>query len=138
MEYHVGDDFTNPDAENRTGYYGIVGIPDARINGRNGCLDGDSATFSCYLNAYNNEMQNLSVCTLVVSVGYDTTTRILKVKTWATALDTFSNAHLRYTLAESHIHYHWQDLDSLQNVVRKMLPDYHGVPPSTSPPRDVL
>ena len=79
------------------------------------------------------EMLSYSVCTLRVDVLYDSTTRELKVKTWTTALDTFSNAHLRYAIAESHKYYPWQGLDSLHHIVRKMLPDYNGVAFSIEP-----
>ena len=79
------------------------------------------------------EMLSYSVCTLRVDVLYDSTTRELKVKTWTTALDTFSNAHLRYAIAESHKYYLWQGLDSLHHIVRKMLPNYNGVAFSIEP-----
>jgi hypothetical protein len=81
------------------------------------------------------EMMSYSVCTLRVDVNYDSTTRLLKVKTWATALDTFThaNAHLRYAISESHKYYPWQGLDSLQHIVRKMLPNYQGVPFAIEP-----
>jgi hypothetical protein len=58
---------------------------------------------------------------------YDPVTRLLEVQTWTTALDALQNPRLRYAIAESHIYYPWQGLDSLQHVVRKMLPNYQGV-----------
>jgi hypothetical protein len=72
---------------------------------------------------------NVSPCTLRVDVLYDSTSRLLKIKSWVTALDTFTNAnaHLRYAIAENHKYFHWQTLDSLQHIVRKMLPSYDGV-----------
>lgn len=53
-------------------------------------------------------------------------------------MDTFSNAYLRYAIAESHIYHRWGSdytfwLDSLHHVVRKMLPDYNGVAFSIEP-----
>jgi hypothetical protein len=58
---------------------------------------------------------------------YDPDTRLLEVQTWTKALDALQNPRLRYAITESHIYYEWQWLDSLQYVVRKMLPNYHGV-----------
>ena len=85
---------------------------------------------------YNWQMGfSYSPCSLRIAVDYDSTTRLLKVKAWATALDTFptANTHLRYAIAESHIFYEWQGLDSVQHVVRKMLPNPSGVAFSIEP-----
>jgi len=82
------------------------------------------------------EMMSYSVCSLRVDALYDSTSRLLKVKAWVTALDTFTNAdaHLRYAIAESHKYYPWQGgLDSLHHIVRKMLPNYNGVAFSIQP-----
>jgi hypothetical protein len=129
LEYHTSGDFNNSDASGRTSFYSIGSVPTSKINGRRTCSGGGDGTFSCFLGAYNMERLSYSVCTLRVDVAYDTTTRLLKVKTWTTALDTFTHAdaHLRYAIAESHKYYPWQDLDSLHHIVRKMLPNYNGV-----------
>lgn len=123
----------------RIHYYGIDGFPTAKIDGRRTSVGGGTGTFNSYLGAYNQEMNipgtNVSPCTLRVDVLYDSTSRLLKVKTWVTALDTFThaNAHLRYAIAENHYAYHWGGpppspyLDSLQHIVRKMLPNYNGI-----------
>ncbi len=129
LEYHWSDPFDNSDAQGRRNYYGISSSPIAKIDGRRTCSGGGSGTFNCYYGAYTMEMMSYSPCTLRVDVLYDSTSRFLKVKTWVTALDTFTHAdaHLRYAIAESHKYYPWQNLDSLHHIVRKMLPDYHGV-----------
>lgn len=129
----------NSDDVGRLNFYGISAFPTAELDGRITCTGGGTGTFSCFLDAYNHEMitpgSNISPCSLRVDVLYDSTGRSLKVKAWVTALDTFShaNAHLRYAIAESHYHYQWDGLDSLQHVVRKMLPDYNGVAFSINP-----
>jgi len=144
LSYHWGDGthpdaFTNTDGFGRLNYYGINSFPNAKIDGKRTCSGGGTGTYGCFLGAYNQETMipglNISPCTLRVDVLYDSTSRLLKVKTWVTALDTFThaNAHLRYAIAEGHMHYHWGGLDSLQHIVRKMLPDYNGVAFSINP-----
>ncbi len=88
----------------------------------------DSQTFRTYLAAYEAELLSGSPCAINLLVDYDSTSRFLNAKSRVTAVDTFSGAHLRYALAENHIHHHWQGKDSLHHVVRTMLPDYNGVP----------
>lgn len=136
MEYHTGDAFTNTDVTGRVNYYQISSVPRAKIDGKRTCSGGSTDTFGCYYGAYTNEILFYpSLCTLRVDVDYDSTSRLLKVKTWTTAVDTFpnANAHLRYAVAESHKYYPWQGLDSLHHIVRKMLPNYLGIPFSLEP-----
>lgn len=136
VEYHTSGIHSNSDAVGRTNYYAIEGTPTGKIDGRKTCVGGSSATFGCYLSMYNWQSNfSYSPCTLRVSVDYDSTTRQLRVKTWTTAIDTFpsANPRLRYVIAESHIFYQWQGLDSLHHVARKMLPNYQGVPFSIQP-----
>ncbi len=134
LQYHHTDGFSNPDGEGRYGtYYGIPGTPAAKFDGRRTVMGGTSSTFDNYLTSYDMEMDSASACTLVVFVKYDSTTRFLKVKTKTAKVDAFTNAHLRYAIAENNIYTHWGGpppipvLDSVQNVVRKMLPDYNGL-----------
>jgi hypothetical protein len=134
LEYHLGDVFENTDAVERMMYYfgGSIPLPSAIFDGTRMVIGGDLETFSSYLSAYQDEMLYASPGAINLVVDYDSTTRFLKVKSRATAIDTVSNAYLRYAVAESHIHHHWQ-LDSLHHVVRKMLPDYNGVAFSINP-----
>jgi hypothetical protein len=136
LEYHTSGSFNNSDGTGRIGYYNVTGVPYSKLDGRRTVSGGGASTFGSFLSNYNWEA-NLyySACTLQVAVNYDSTSRLLKVKTWTTALDTFpsANLHLRYAIAESHIYYPWQTLDSLHHVVRKMLPSYTGVAFSIQP-----
>lgn len=136
VEYHTSGSFNISDGTGRLNYYDITSVPRSKIDGRKTCSGGSEATFGCFLSAYNWQTQFIySPCTLQVAVSYDSTSRLLKVKTWTTAIDTFpsANPHLRYVIAESHIFYEWQGLDSLHHVARKMLPNYLGVPFSIEP-----
>jgi hypothetical protein len=136
LEYHTSGSFYVSDNGGRVSYYDITSVPRAKIDGKRTCSGGNSGTFDCYLGAYNLEILFYpALCTLRVDAEYDSTTRLLKVKTWTTAMDTFPNAdaHLRYAIAESHKYYPWQGLDSLHYIVRKMLPNYVGIPFSLDP-----
>jgi hypothetical protein len=127
LEYHWYDSFENPDDIGRINYYEIPGVPWPIFDGRYTEVNVDSETFSIYLSTYEAELLSGSPCALDISVEYDSTLRFLKVKSRVSAVDTLAFAHLCYAIAESHIHSHWQGLDSLHHVVRKMLPDYNGV-----------
>ena len=134
LEYHEGDSWQNTDGLGRIAYYSVSGYPTAKFDGRRQVVGADTGEISVYLNAYYMEMNYYaSACTLNIYVDYDSTTRFLKVKARATKVDTFSNAHLRYAIAESYVPlgYPWgtapDTLWSLRNVVRQMLPDYNGI-----------
>lgn len=132
MEYHgnfMGDTLYNSDAVGRiSSYYGITGYPTAKFDGQRQVVGGGTPMFGYYLNAYTMEMlTHPSSCTLNIFVDYNESTRFLKVKARATKVDTFSNARLRYAIAESHIYRPWGGLDSLHHVVRKMLPNFQGI-----------
>ena len=130
LEYHRYDTFENTDGAGRIDYYGITGYPTAKFDGRRQVVGGSTGTFDAYVNAYYMEMSfYASACTLNIFVDYDSTTRFLKVKARVTKVDTFSNAHLRYAIAENHIPKDdpgWP-YPYLYHVVRKMLPDYTGI-----------
>ncbi len=134
LEYHLGDAFENPDAEERIFYYypQSIAFPTAIFDGTRELIGGDPQLINDYLSIYYEELLIGSPCKLNILVEYDSATRFLKVKSRVTALDTLSNAHLHYAIAESHIYHHWGSdytlwLDSLHHVARKMLPDYNGV-----------
>jgi hypothetical protein len=131
----MGDPFENTDATERIMYYftNNIPFPTAVFDGTNMIIGGEPETVDAYLSAYYSELLNSSPCTLNLLVEYDSTIRFLKVKSRVTAVDTFSNVHLRYAIAESHIPHHWTGLDSLHHVVRKMLPDHNGVAFSIDP-----
>ncbi len=120
-------------------YFGsTIPFPSAIFNGTSEVIGAEPGTLDEYLSVYYDQMLNASPCALNILVEYDSTNRFLKVKSRVTAVDTFSNAHLRYAIAESHIYHHWGSqytlwLDSLHHVVRKMLPDYGGVAFSIDP-----
>lgn len=140
LAYHKGDSFENADATGRIFYYftNAIPFPTAIFDGTSELIGAQPEVLSDYLSIYYAELTNDSPCALNILVEYDSTTRFLMVKSRVTALDTFSNASLRYAIAESHIYHHWGSqytlwLDSLHHVVRKMLPDHNGVTFSIGP-----
>ena len=136
----MGDAFENTDAVGRIMHYftDIVLFPTAIFDGTSQVIGGEPGVLNDYLSAYHAELLEESPCALNILVEYDSATRSVGIKSRVTALDTFSNAHLRYAIAESHIYHRWGsqyslELDSLHHVVRKMLPDYDGVAFSIDP-----
>ena len=128
LEYHTSGDFNNSDASGRTSYYSIATVPTAKLDGKRTVGGGSEGTFGDSLGAYNWEILfTPSQCSNRLDVMYNPITRLLEIQTWTMAIDVMQNPRLRYAIAESHIYYPWQWLDSLQHVVRKMLPNYQGV-----------
>lgn len=129
LEYHYSDNFQNSDGLGRINYYDITGYPTAKFDGKRTVVGGGTSTFGSYVNAYNLEKTYASACTLNIFVDYNSTTRFLKIKARATKIDTFTNARLRYAIAENRIPKDdpgWP-YPFLFHVVRKILPNYTGV-----------
>lgn len=110
MEYHTFDPFENADVNGRFEYYDIWGIPCAIFDGGEPIFGGGAEIFDQYLSAYDSTMNLLLPCTLSLFVDYNSNTRQLWVKTEIFGVDTVLNAHLRYAIAESHIHCLWGDM----------------------------
>lgn len=127
LEYHRLDPFENPDALGRIDHYSIMGYPTAKFNGRTEIGGGWAGVYGYYEVAFYEEIESSSPCSLNILFDYNPDTRILKIKSTVTAVDSFENSYLYYALAESHIYHPWEDLDSLHHVMRKMLPDHKGV-----------
>jgi hypothetical protein len=123
------DAFNNTDANGRTSYYGIVYLPTGIFNGIKWDVGGWSQTFNEYRDSVNQQMTVNTPGKLTLTMKYNPTSRTGKIYATFFSVDqiTDTNLRLRYAITESHIHYHWQNLDSLQFVERKMLPNYSGV-----------
>jgi hypothetical protein len=123
LEYHLSDSYANTDGNGRATFYAIEYIPNANFDGRDSAVGASSVAqaLSQYKAKYNTSMTYPSACTLSIFVDFDSTTRFLKVKSRVTKVDAFSNARLRYAIAQNKLTSTWS------HVVRKMLPDYNGV-----------
>jgi len=123
LEYHIGDTYQNSDSVGRSNYYVIEYYPNANFDGRDSVVGASSVAqaLSQYKTKYNAALTYASACTLSIFVDFDSTTRFLKVKSRVTKVDAFSNARLRYAIAQNKLTSTWS------HVVRKMLPNYNGV-----------
>jgi hypothetical protein len=125
LEYHLSDGYSTTDGNGRWGYYCPGGgyIPNARFDGGDSVVGASSVAWALnqYKIKYNAALIYPSACTLSIFVDFDSTSRFLKVKSRVTKIDAFSNARLRYAIAQNKLTSTWS------HVVRKMLPSYSGV-----------
>ncbi|UCB52456.1 MAG: hypothetical protein JSV10_10845 [Candidatus Zixiibacteriota bacterium] len=136
LSYHASDLFDCPDGYPRMYYYfgDTIWLPTAVFDGKDPQIGGGEEAFSMYEAMYDQHIQVNTPGVLSVEVEYDSSTRDGAIVATFTSVDQISQTdlHLRYAIAESHIYHEWQNLDSLQFVVRDMLPDHMGVPFSIS------
>ena len=132
IAYHAsnsGDPYYSADAAARLSYYSIGGYPTVVLDGINKIVGGEhtGTMYPTYLAYYNTRIAVASPFTIALSITYDTTARTgtltIKVKNTSSGSVT---AQLQTVLTESHIHYSWQGMDSLQYVERNMLPSASG------------
>jgi hypothetical protein len=93
-------------------------------------VGGSSGTFGVYNTRFNQQIAIGTPGVLSLKmVGYDPVLRTgtITAKFQSTEQMQESSVNLRYAIAESHKYYEWQWLDSLQFIVRDMLPDNVGV-----------
>jgi hypothetical protein len=130
--YHAGDPFECPDGLPRMIYYfdDTIWLPTAVFDGKDPQVGGGLQAFSIYQTMYNLHMEINTPGVLSVQVEYDSSTRDGAMVAAFTSVDQISQAdlHFRYAITESHKYHEWQNLDSLQFIVRDMLPDHMGVP----------
>ncbi len=123
------DAFNNAEANGRLSYYGISGVPTSIFNGTKRVVGGWSGAYNAYLDTINQQMTVNTPGVLSLKLRYYASSRTGKIYTFFKSVDqiTDSNLRLRYAITESHMHYHWQGLDSLQFIERDMLPTYTGI-----------
>jgi hypothetical protein len=130
LEYHTSGPFTNTQSQARVNYYGITGVPTAVFNGTDRVVGGGGGTFGAYYNEFNQQIAigTPGVLSLKI-VDYNPSLRTGTITAKFNALEQIneSGMYLRYAITESHKYYEWYWLDTLQFIVRDMLPDYNGV-----------
>jgi len=128
IEYHTSGSFSNAESVDRVIQYGVAYVPTAIFNGRVWVVGGGSGTFNTYNTRYNQQMAINTPGVLSLQVDYDPVQRTGTIITRFSSVDQISSSDLflRYALTESHKFYQWQGLDSLQFILRDMLPDYQG------------
>jgi hypothetical protein len=123
------DAFNNSDGNGRASYYGLQYVPTGIFNGTKWIVGGPSNAYTLYRDTVNQQMTVNTPGKLTLKMRYNPITRTGKVYAEFFSVDqiTETNLKLRYAITESHLHYHWQNQDSLQFIERKMLPNYTGV-----------
>jgi hypothetical protein len=115
-------------------YFNFGGYPTAYFNGTDAVVGGTSGTLNVYRNRYNSKITVPTPGVLSLKVDYNPSTRTGKIFTQFYSVDQIveSSLYLRYAITESHRYYHWGTgspipQDSLQSILRDMLPNYTGV-----------
>lgn len=134
LAYHANDAFECSSGVARLRYYGIASIPVAVFDGKDRVIGGNPGTFDAYHNLYNLHTAVNAPGILSLKVDYNSFSRTGQIVSRLNSVDKIleSELHLRYAITESHKFYQWQWLDSLQSIVRDMLPDSLGVSFSVS------
>jgi hypothetical protein len=129
LEYHTSGPFTNSQSTARVNYYGITGVPTAVFNGTDRVVGGGGGTFAAYYNEFNQQIAINTPGVLSLKVDYNPVLRTGTIISKLNSLEQIEEGdlHLRYAITESHKFYQWFGLDSLQHIVRDMLPDYNGL-----------
>jgi hypothetical protein len=123
------DAFNNADANGRSSYYGLQYVPSSIFNGTEWIIGGWAGAPAAFRDTVNQQMTVNTPGYLTLKMRYNPTSRTGKVYAEFYSVDqiTDTNLKLRYAIIESHLHYHWQNRDSLHHIERKMLPAHSGV-----------
>jgi hypothetical protein len=125
FSYHASDTFEVPDGVGRIRYYLITSFPTTLFDGTDRLVGADLGTINTYNNYHNQHMLVNTPGVLSLKVNYNSSNRTGEIIAKMNSVDEIleSDLHLRYAITESHKYYPWQWLDSLQFMVRDMLPD---------------
>jgi thiol-disulfide isomerase/thioredoxin len=134
ISYHpssTSDPFYSSEALARRNYYrSTIGYPTTYFDGALDSLVGglhDGTIYPSMLPIVRNHLRANSSLDVSLAVTYEefdrTGTVTAKIKNTSVASQSGT---LHFVIVESHIAYAWQDMDSLQYVMRDMLPDANG------------
>lgn len=125
---HPNDPYTSPAAVGRYLYYGPLGTPTAFFDGLDPANNSSSGTslYPIYLPRVNARLAVPSSYTISAtgqadSLNYTATVSIVKAEA-----DTNSTVVLHAAVTESALPYVWFNQTTLENVNRRMVPDYNG------------
>ncbi len=131
IAYHSSssDPFYNTPSANRYSYYGVSGYPTVILDGSYQVVGGlhTGTMYPTYRSYFDLRKTTPSPFAIDLAASYDSAARTGQVT--ATIHNTSSGtitAQLHFALIENHIAYSWQGMDSLQNVLRDMLPNASG------------
>lgn len=137
LTYHLSDAFTIPEANARSNYYNVTGIPVVWFDGIITELGGlhYGTMYPVYRHNVTTRLSNPSPLEITLVNTYNATTDSGTVS--ATILNTAADSiegYLHFAIVENDIPYNWQGMTELEFVVRDMLPDADGeavnIPPS--------
>ncbi|MEO0026071.1 MAG: Omp28-related outer membrane protein [candidate division WOR-3 bacterium] len=131
IAYHSSssDPFYTATAASRMSYYGVSGYPTMRIDGTQSVVGGMhyGTMYPTYRQIFDYRKTISSPLDIDLNVSYDSVTRngslTILVRNTSTAP---VSGQLHTVIAESHIYYPWQGMDSLHDVERTMLPGAAG------------
>ncbi|MCD6112780.1 MAG: T9SS type A sorting domain-containing protein [Bacteroidales bacterium] len=129
IEYHLSDDYSNPEAVSRANYYNITGIPDAYFDGivNSGGGSHSSSMYSYYLPKYNQRKAIPSDFNLNITGSHMGFTHFnFNIDIEKVGTNSSSNLVLHFAITESDIPEVWQGQTELHFVERAMLPNQYG------------
>lgn len=133
IAYHSsssGDPYYNSYSATRSSYYGLQGYPTVRMDGKTDSVVGGVHTgtmYPTYRAMFDARRAVASPLEIEATCTYDTTSRngtltvVMRNSTGSPV-----SGQLQCVVVENHIPYSWQGMDSLQFVVRTMLPNASG------------
>ncbi|MDI6839674.1 MAG: Omp28-related outer membrane protein [bacterium] len=127
MEYHLNDPFSTSETSARANYYNISSIPHMWFDGVLNYVGGGSGNYNQYRNAFNTRKTIPSPLLIALSGSYNQATMQGTVDAHITnTSENQVSGTLQFVLTETNIQYHWQNEDSLFDVVRDMIPNASG------------
>ncbi len=132
ISYHpsASDPFYSAEAVQRLNYYNVTGYPKTYFDGVSDFLAGGMHYGTMYpftQNIIHNRLRTFSPLDISLSITYQefdrTGTVTAKIKNTS---GTSRSGTVHFVIVESHKAYAWQDMDSLQFVMRDMLPNATG------------
>jgi len=131
IAYHSSgsDPFYNTPSATRMSYYGVGGYPTVILDGSNQIVGAlhTGTMYPTYRNYFDLRKTTPSPFEIDLESSYDSIARTGTVT--AIIRNTSGSpitAQLQFALIENHIAYAWQGMDSLQNLLRDMLPNASG------------
>jgi len=129
IAYHPSDAFANAAATQRNSYYSPSGTPDTKLDGTYEVLGGvhTGTVFGSFRAYFDTRKLVPSPLAIELSTTYDSTSRqghlVAVIRNPGAGA---VSGQLQVALTESHIYYVWQNMDSLHQLERAMLPDAGG------------
>ena len=131
IAYHssTSDPFYNTPSATRKSYYGVTGYPTVVLDGSNQIVGGlhYGTMYPTYRYYFDLRKTVSSPFEINLESTYDSTARTGTVTARVKNTSGITIiAQLQFALIENHIAYSWQGMDSLQNLLRDMLPNASG------------